>query len=151
MKRFLFPLQSLTTVRTWREREAREAFAGAVQRLGRAEEQLREAQERRAEFETLLRRRQTATFRPAEHAGFLAALAHQSAQVERAVEARRAAQAAVDQARLAWHGTRTDLRVVEQLEKRARQHHRLAEERAEQGVLDEIASMRGNRFSPVLT
>lgn len=151
MKRFRFPLQPVTTVRQWRERDAREQFAGRVQALAAADEVLRAARQRLADLEQVLRGARSSQFRPAEHAAALAAYQDEQTAVQRATVARAEAQSALDRARELWQGRRAELRAVEQLEVRARQAHRLHEERAEQNALDELASVRGARTNPVLS
>jgi flagellar export protein FliJ len=147
MKRFRFPLQSVSTVRAWREQEAREQFAAAMHQLVAAEEALQQAHRRVEEVETLLRNGRLTAFRPAEQAGFLAAYHEELALAERAAQTRQDARAATDRAREHWQTRRGELRAVNQLEHRARLVHRLDEERAEQGSLDEIASIRASRAS----
>lgn len=147
MKRFRFPLKSVATVRTWRERQAREAFAAAIQRLAQADETVQQARRRVAETEKVLRAGRAVTFRAADHAGFLGAYNEQLAGVGRAEQVRQEAKTAVDRARESWQSCRAELRAVGQLELRARQSHRLAEERAEQVALDELASIRTTRLN----
>ena len=149
MKRFRFPLQSVATVRAWREREAREQFAARMHELAAADEALRQARARLTELEQVVRSARTGTFRPAEQAASLAAYQTEQGAMQRAAQARGDAKAAVDRAREAWQTRRNELRAVEKLEQRARQSHRLEHERAEQTLLDELASMRGPRTSPV--
>jgi flagellar export protein FliJ len=151
VKRFRFPLQSVRTLRTWREREAREAFAAAVQALSRAEEALRAGQRRMAETEKVIREGRSSAFRPLEQAAFLTSYDRDQVAVRQAEQGRVEAQTAMDRARAAWQHARNELRVVEELETRARMTHRLAEDRAEQSLLDEIASIRATRPSPALS
>src|SRR5690606_6910476 len=100
--RFKFTLQSVVTVRTWREQEAREAFARALHLLKQAEGDLQSCRQRVAELEVLLRHGQTATFRPAEHAAAVLAYQRERLAAEQSAQRHGAAQAATDQARAAW-------------------------------------------------
>ena len=63
MKRFRFPLQSVATLRSWREREAREQFGARMQELTAAEEELRKCQARLSELEQVVRAARTGTFK----------------------------------------------------------------------------------------
>jgi flagellar export protein FliJ len=147
VKRFKFTLQSVATVRTWREQEAREAFARALNLLKQAEDDLQMRRQRVAGLEVQLRHAQASTFRPAEHAAAVLAYQRERLAAEESTQRCAAAQAASDQARLAWQNARNQLRVVGQLEQRARQLHRFNEERCEQSVLDEMAALRVSRPS----
>ena len=150
MKRFRFPLQSVATVRSWREREAREQLAARMHELNAAEQALRECQERLSTLEEVVRAARSGTFRPAEQSASLAAYQNEKLAVKRAEAASSEAKCAVDRAREAWQVRRNELRAVEKLEQRARHAHRLENESAEQTLLDEIASIRGPRMSSVI-
>ncbi len=145
MKRFRFPLQSVSTVRAWRERAAREAFATAVQQLAQADQALQQVRTRVVELENLLRHGQATTFRPQEHAAAVTAYQHELLNVRAAEEKRAAADSALTRARQDWQAARNQLRVINQLEQRARQAHGLAQEKDEQSALDEIATLRASR------
>ena len=149
MKRFRFPLQSVATLRYWREREAREQFAARVHELNAAEEAHRRSEARLSELEQVVRSARSGTFRPSEQAASLAAYRSEQLEVQRTAAACAEAKTAVDRAREGWQLRRNELRAVEKLEQRARHSHRLENERDEQVLLDEIASMRGPRVSPV--
>lgn len=62
----------------------------------------------------------------------------------------REAQTVLEKVRQDWRTARAAQRAVEQLETRARQAHRLVEERSEQVALDELATLRALRLQPAL-
>ncbi|HEX2101133.1 MAG TPA: flagellar export protein FliJ [Candidatus Synoicihabitans sp.] len=151
MKRFRFPLQSVATVRAWHERDAREAFGAAMRAYTQAESRVQEERKLAQQTESVLRAGRSKTFRPLEQAAFAAAYQTQLQVVRQVEQARVEAKTAVDRARDAWHAARSKLRAVEQLEHRARQQHRVEQERADQTAMDELASIRATRSAQVLT
>jgi flagellar export protein FliJ len=151
MKRFRFRLDPILALRALAERSARERLGVAQHALGAAEDLARLAEERRVAVAEALAAARATTFRPAEQAGGLHALATAGRVAQEAARRRDEAAAARDRARPAWGAARRDLQALERLEQRARLAHREAAEKSEQALLDELASLaaaRGSR-SPV--
>jgi flagellar FliJ protein len=137
MKKFRFPLRTVATVRNLAELRARERFSAAVQVFMEAESRLKAIRARLAEFEQLLLARRGQTFRPAEEAGFLESLRQETVLATK-VEAEVAnARQALESARQAWLESRRDVRVIENLETKARQAHGREVERENQAALDD--------------
>jgi hypothetical protein len=93
MKRYRFPLRSVTVVRTHQETRARDAFASSIHALVQAEGDLVRARSRRDDFATLLRHGRSGTFSPAAEAQSLTAYRQESslaAEAERVMLAARA-------------------------------------------------------------
>lgn len=148
MKRFRFRLESVRALRALAERSARERFGAAQQRLAAALSELRAAEERRLALADALAASRSGSFRPADQVGGLLAL-QAAQQAEREAGRRHAeAQAASQRAREEWLAARRKLQVIERLEERARRAHRDAAEKAEQTLLDELASLAAARQPP---
>jgi len=149
MKRFRFALQSVATLRELRELRARENLATAIRVCERTEIALADARARRELLEDLVRSGRAFTLRAAEHVAFLCALrsaAEEESAAERAVTE---AHAARDRRLSEYYDAARALKVMNNLEVRARATHRLASEREEQTTLDERASItagRGHRY-----
>jgi flagellar export protein FliJ len=137
MKRFHFSLQSVATIREMRELRARQNLAAAIRICEQTEIALADAGARRELLEDLVRSGRAFTLRAAEHVAFLCAL-HAAADEESA--ARRAtdeAHAARDQRLSEYYEAARALKVLSNLETRARAAHRFACDREEQTSLDE--------------
>lgn len=146
MKRFRFRLESVLALRSLAERSGRERFGAAQQLLAAALAALRAAEARRlALAEALSASRQGSSFRPAEQAAGLAALRSAELEIEAAARRHAEAVAASAKAREEWLAARRRLQVVERLEERARRAHREASDKAEQALLDELASLAAAR------
>lgn len=140
MKKFRFPLRSLATVRSMHELRAREQFSVTVRNYVAAEEHLKLLQARVAELEQILRSGRAQVFRPADEASFLAGYKEQTVAAAKAAEALKSARAAMEDARQAWLASRRDVRVVDNLEQKARHAHRREVEREDQAALDDRTS-----------
>jgi flagellar export protein FliJ len=143
MKRFHFALQSVATLRELRELRARENLAAAIRICERTEIALADACARRVLLEDLVLSGRAFTLRAAEHVAFLGAL-------RSATNDESAAKREVDQAHTArdrrlseYYDAARALKVLTNLEIRARAAHRLAADREEQTALDERASIAG--------
>ena len=141
MKRFRFALQSVATLRELRELRARENLAAAIRLCEQAEIALADASTRRELLEDLVRSGRAFTLRASEHVSFICAL-------HAATEDESAARLGVDQAhagrdqRLSeYYAAARALKVLSNLETRARSTHRLACDREEQTALDERANI----------
>ena len=149
MKRFRFALQSVATLRELRELRSRENLATALRACERAEMALADARARRQLLEDLVRSGRAFTLRASEHVAFLCAL-------HSATEEESAAVSEVDQVHVVrdrrlseYHEAARAVKVLGNLEIRARAAHRLAGEHEEQNALDErasVAAARGHRF-----
>lgn len=137
MKKFRFPLRSVTTVRTLAELRARERFSDAVHAYAAAEQHLAALRRRVAELEEILLSGRTHRFRPADEAAFLEAFKLETVAAAKAEIALNEARSAMETARTAWLESRRDLRLMENLEGKARQHYRRDCEREEQAALDD--------------
>jgi flagellar export protein FliJ len=145
MKRFRFRLESILGLRAVAERAALERFAESRRRLSAAAAELHAAGGRRDALADALAATRAGSFRPSiQTAGSLALL-----DAERAVSeaARRHAEAlaASERAREEWLVARRRLGVIERLGERARRAHRETTEKAEQALLDELASIAAAR------
>jgi flagellar FliJ protein len=145
MKKFRFPLRSVATVRSIRELQAREQFSLAVHAYVTAGEHLQMLRARLAELEGILRSGRTRTFRAGDEVTFLDAYKTETIAVAKATAEVEKARAAMEAARQVWLGARRDLRVVENLEQKARATHRYEVEREDQAALDDRSSALSGR------
>lgn len=147
MKRFRFRLESVLSLRAVAETAERERFGVAQRALDAALAERRAAAARRDALAAALAEAASGTFRPAEHAqGLLALDLARRAELDAARLAEQAS-AARDRARETWLAARRRLQVIERLETRARQAHRDDTDKAEQTLLDELASLSAARAS----
>lgn len=149
MKRFRFRLESVRALREVAEGKARESFGHAQQQVTAAQEAVSAAEHVRAELNDALTGARAGSFRPSEQVAGLAALSQAGLQVAEAVRLLGLAETARDQAREGWLLARRALQVMQKLEQRARLAHREATDKAEQNLLDEIASMTIARLAPL--
>ena len=145
MKRFRFSLQSVATLRELRELRARESLATAIRACEQAELALADADARRELLENLVRSGRAFTLRASEHVAFVTAL--QQAAGEEAAAERGVAQAhALRESALSeYYEAARGVKVLANLEFRARAAHRLAVEHDDQTALDERASVAAAR------
>ena len=139
MKRFRFPMKSVATVRELNELRAREAFAQAIAALNKAEEFLADVRRRMEELREIVVAGRLESFRPRDHVSFLEAY---HAEHRNEIEARHAVVAAMnllEKRRLDWLEARRALKLIHNLEARARTVHRADAERESQRELDELA------------
>lgn len=137
MKKFRFPLRSVATVRSIAELRARERFSKSVQMYVEAENRLKALRVRLAEFEAILRSARSHSFRGADQATFLAAFKADTVQATKLEAEVSNYRQALEVARQAWLESRRDVRVVENLEGKARLAYRQESEREDQAVLDD--------------
>jgi flagellar FliJ protein len=140
MKKFRFPLRSVATVRSLAELRARENFSKAVQIYVEAEGRLQAVRTRLTECEDFLRTGRTTAFRAADQAAFLAALKEETVRATKTEAEVGVARQSLETARQAWLESRRDLRVIENLENKARGAHRHDLDREEQAALDDRTS-----------
>jgi flagellar export protein FliJ len=149
MKRFRFALQSVATLRELRELRARESLAAAIRVCEQAELALADARGRRELIEDLVRSGRAFTQRAAEHVAFLRALRLAAADEMTARRNVEQAHSVRDQRLAEYYEASRAVKVMDNLETRARAAHRLATEHEEQTVLDErssVAAARAHRF-----
>ena len=149
MKKFTFPLRSVETVRAMRELRAREAFTEALHVFIAAEQDLERAREQRRKLEEILVASRGATLRPPDQVMYLDAYHDELARERQATQQRAAAKTELDQRRDAWVAARRDLRVIENLEVKAREVYRRELEYEEQKQLDDRTNATAGR-TPVL-
>jgi flagellar FliJ protein len=149
MKKFTFPLRSVGTVRAMRELRAREAFTEALHAYLAAEERLGQAREQRRRLEDILVASRGATLRPADQVTYLNAYHDELTRERQAAQERAAAKTELDQRREVWVNARRDLRVIENLEVKARQVYRHELEYEEQKLLDDRTNATAGR-APLL-
>ena len=145
MKKFVFPLRSVETVRAMRELRAREIFTEALHAFIAAESALERAREQRRKLEEILVASRGATLRPADQVSYLDAYHDELARERQAAVERIAAKAELDLRRDAWVAARRDLRVIENLEVKAREAYRREVEYEEQKLLDDRTNATAGR------
>lgn len=141
MKRFRFSLQSVATLRELRELRARENLAAAIRLCEQAELALADARARRELLEDLVRSGRAFTLRAAEHVAFVCALRAATEEESAAEHAVAQAHARRDQQLSEYYEAARALKVLTNLEIRAREAHRLACDREEQNALDERSTI----------
>jgi flagellar export protein FliJ len=141
MKKFRFPLRTVATVRSLTELRARERFSSAVQAFVEAEERLLDVRNRLKEYEDVLKSgREKRAFRAADEASFLAAFKQETVRATKLEAEAATARATMESARQAWLEARRDVRVIENLETKARRAHQLETDREVQAALDDRTS-----------
>ena len=151
MKRFRFPLRPVAVLRAHRELRAREAFAASVNAYVKSEEFLAATRSRVAQFEAALFAGRRTSFNPAEEAHQLTAYRRECLAEGEAERALFAARAEMDRSRTAYLDAHRKLEVVNRLETKARNDHRLAANREEQAEFDDFATRRAMRRSPLFS
>ncbi len=149
MKRFRFRLESIRALRDVAERKAREGFGLAQQHVVVAQQAVAAAELRRSELNAAITGARVGTFRPGDQVAGLAALGQADREVAEVGRKLGEAEKARDLAREGWLTARRALQVMQKLEERARLAHREAIDKAEQTLLDEIASMTLARLGPL--
>jgi len=149
MKRFRFRLESIRNLRDVAERKAREGFGLAQQQVLLAQQAVEAAEVRRSELNAAISSARAGSFRPSEQVSGLAALVQADREVAEAGRKLGEVEKARDLAREGWLTARRALQVMQKLEERARLAHREASDKAEQTLLDEIASMTLARLGPL--
>ncbi|MBL9186467.1 MAG: flagellar FliJ family protein [Opitutaceae bacterium] len=142
MKRFRFPLRPVAVLRSHRETQARDAFAAAVRECTVAELEVQQVRERVGQFEAALHAGRRECFSGAAEA---AALAAYRRECEAEAEAERAcarARAFVQQRRAEYAEAHRRVKVIDNLEHKARAQHRADAAREEQLGFDELALRR---------
>ncbi|ATC63671.1 hypothetical protein CMV30_06730 [Nibricoccus aquaticus] len=151
MKKFRFPLRSVATVRSMIELRAREQFSRAVQASVAAEKKLIEQRARVSELESILRSGRLTRFLAADQATFMAALKDETAIITKFTADLNSARREMESARQAWLESRRDVRVIENLEQKARTAHLHEVERENQAAMDDRTGAMVARASFNLT
>jgi flagellar FliJ protein len=145
MKKFRFPLQPVGVLRAHQELRAREVFAAAVHHYVQTEERLAALRKRVADLADVLFHGRASQFLAAEAAALLRVYRGECQAVieceREVIEARDAMQ----ERRKEYIEANRRLKIVNRLEEKAREHHRVDVLRAEQGELDELAGFRAFR------
>lgn len=150
MKKFRFPLRSVQTVRNIRELRAREVFSAALAAHRKSLEAEQAARDRLAELQRILSNERAGSFFPAEHVTYMNALQVSTCQLRDASEAVVLAAKHMDECREAWIATRMDVRVIENLETKARQEYLREGEREAQSAMDDRTNALFGR-APLMT
>ncbi len=150
MKKFRFPLRSVATVRNLLELRAREQFSRAVRACTAAERALEDQRARVNELESIIRSGRLGNFRAADQAVFMDAFKEENAQIAKLMSELNTRREELEAARQGWFEARRDVRVIENLEQRARALHRHEVERENQAAMDDRASALAARsLTPV--
>jgi flagellar export protein FliJ len=150
MKKFRFSLRSVQTVRAIREMHAREAFGLALNVHSEAGTHLQSVRGDIRRLEELIISKRGAIVHAAEQVSFLHEHEFQRQREKDAVVALEKARNKLDECREIWIVARRDMRVIDNLETKARQEYRLEYEREEQALLDDRTNATFGR-APLLT
>lgn len=142
MKRFRFPLQPVVVLRGHHEARAREAFGAAVQRHAAAQDEFRRLGVRMRALEAALASSRATRFRAADAGQLLADYGRECAAEAEAERGVAKARIEMQKARLEYIEAHRQLEIVNRLEAKAREAHRLENNRAEQADLDELSGQR---------
>ena len=151
MKKFRFPLRSVATVRSMIELRAREQFSHCVQACVAAEKRLVTQRERVTELESIIRSGRLSRLRAADQATFMAAFKDETGIVTKITAELNSARREMESARQAWLESRRDVRVIENLEQKARTAHMHEVERENQAAMDDRTGAMVARASFNLT
>lgn len=151
MKRFRFPLHPVAVLRAHAEQQAREAFAAAVRAYVAAEQARDESTRRVAETGAELAIARDGTYAAAEAAMLLRAYRNECEEEMRRQRQVVEARDLMNRRRAEYLEANRRRRVVERLERQARDRHRAETRAAEQVESDELAAARSvnrERFAP---
>ncbi len=137
MKKFRFSLRSVQTVRAIREMREREAFSFALKVHADAEAQVQKIKSDILRLEDLIRTKRGSIVIAAEQVSFLHEHGFLRDREKEAIASQEKARVKLDECRETWIVARRDMRVIENLEAKARQEYRLEFEREEQALLDD--------------
>lgn len=137
MKKFHFTLRSVQTVRSIRELRAREAFSASVLAHASAARALELAREEVRQMEAILVSERGHLFKGAEQASYLSECERLRGCEKTAAQDLLDAAKTMDNCREQWITTRRDVRVIENLEHKARDNYRRECEHEEQAQLDD--------------
>ncbi|HEY4248735.1 MAG TPA: flagellar export protein FliJ [Lacunisphaera sp.] len=145
MKKFRFPLRPVAILREHHQARTREAFAATVRAFADAGSQLDRKREERCEVEALMQNGRRAIFRAADEISLWAAYRRICDAEKQAEQNVLAARAAMEESRQKYLEAHRAVKVVENLEQKARTEHRRGIEREAQLESDELAGLRVGR------
>lgn len=142
MKRFVFSLRPVATLREHRELRAREVFAASLQAVARAEARHEQARRALAQFAEAISARRDGRSNAAAEAQTLAGYRRECGVEADAARAVRAARATLERHRHEHREAHRQLEMVRRLEAKSRAAHRREAARLEQVELDELSFRR---------
>jgi flagellar FliJ protein len=142
MKKFRFPLRPVAVLRSHAEQKAREVFAAAVRAYVATEENQRAAALRVAEIGADLSAAREGTYTAEEAAMLYRAYRNECDEEMRLQRLLVEARDLMNRRRAEYLEANRRLRVVERLEQKAREQHRVGVIAAEQAESDELAGAR---------
>ncbi len=145
MKKFAFPLRSIATVRNLREIQARDAFSRSVHAYVATEQRVQAQRARIVELEEILRSGRLERFRAADQASFMQAFRDEMKVQGRLDEELNKAKQVMEKAREDWMLARRDVKIIENLEAKARRAHARDVEREAQAAMDDRACAQATR------
>jgi flagellar biosynthesis chaperone FliJ len=148
MKRFKFALRPVAIIREHHQMKAQQALALSAAAVARSEAQLALAQARTAELEQMIAAGRSGPFRPDLQVSFLQAYGRERTAESAAGKALDAVRIEMAQRRMAAIEAQRKVKVVSQLEAKARATHRAETFRAEQTEIDDRAASAAFHRSP---
>jgi Flagellar FliJ protein len=145
MKKFVFTLKSVATVRAHREMLAREALAGANSARVAAGARLADSRLRLSDMERMRTASRLGRFRPADDVAFFHAYRRERSIESECIRQVELAAAEVEVRRNACVEANRALKAIERFHATALASHRSAAFRAEQAEFDEFAGRRSVR------
>lgn len=145
MKKFRFTLASVQTVRSIRELRAREVFSLAVALRVKAEEALHQSLSDLRNLEQMMLDRRKSVMVVGEQVAFANEHMVRIQGVRDAESALAKAHAHMQDCREKWIESRRDLKLLENLESKARVSHRIACDKEEQAQMDDRSSAMAGR------
>ena len=145
MKKFRFPLRPVAILREHHQARTREAFAATVRAFTEAGARLDRKRDERREIETLMQNGRRTTFRAADEISLWDAYRRICDGEKQAEQAVQTARTAMEESRQKYLEAHRAVKVVENLEQKARTDHRFGVEREAQLESDELAGLRVGR------
>jgi len=145
MKRFKFPLQPVAILRAHKQLKAEQAMAAAATEVTKNEAQVAAAHARTVELEEMIAAGRRGPFRPDLQVSFLQSYGRERTAEASAGKALDAARIEMAKRRQALMEAQKQVKVVSQLEAKARENYRAESQRAEQNEIDERASAAFHR------
>jgi len=145
MKKFRFPLRPVAILREHHQARARDAFAATVRAFADTQTQLARKRAERSEIETLMQNGRRETFRAADEISLWDAYRRICDGEKQAEQNVQTARVAMEESRQKYLEAHRAVKVVENLEQKARAEHRLGVEREAQLESDELAGLRVGR------
>jgi flagellar FliJ protein len=142
MKKFRFPLHPVAILREHHRARTREAFAATVRSFMEAEAQLDRRRAERSDLEKLVQEGRRTTFRAADEISFWDAYRRLSEEEVKAEKIVLDARNAMEESRKIYLEAHRSVKVIENLEVKARTAHRLGVDREAQLESDELAGLR---------